>query len=167
MARYSKKYGLLGEEQGGLRSGYNTLYHIFSLKCIIDIYLSKNKILFTVFIDYRKSFDNIWRISLWRKLLRHNFNGNIFDVKIGISSQTFFYVMLVSDRVRICLRYRFPFFTMICHSLFYMRISDDHIEVYLKLYLFLYADDTIIMAECELQAALNASHHYCTVWKWQ
>ena len=55
---------------------------------------------------------------------------------------------------------------MIWHSLFHMCISDDDIEVYLKLYLFLYADDTIIMAEseCELQAALNASRH-CTVWK--
>ena len=46
-------------------------------------------------------------------------------------------------------------------------LSDDDIEVYLKLYLLLYADDTIIMAEseCELQAALNAAHHYCTLWK--
>ena len=46
-------------------------------------------------------------------------------------------------------------------------LSDGDIEVYLKLYLLLYADVTIIMAEseCELQAALNAAHHYCTLWK--
>ena len=48
-------------------------------------------------------------------------------------------------------------------------LSDDDIEVglYLKLYLLIYADDTIIMAEseCEMQAALNAAHHYCTLWK--
>ena len=46
-------------------------------------------------------------------------------------------------------------------------LSDDDIEVYLKLYLLLYADDTKLMAEpeCELQAALNAAHHYCTLWK--
>ena len=46
-------------------------------------------------------------------------------------------------------------------------LSDDDIELYLKLYLLLYADDTIMMAEseCELQAALNVAHHYCTLWK--
>ena len=48
---------------------------------------------------------------------------------------------------------------MLCHSLFQMFIrfaesqvlSDDDNEVYLKLYILLYADDTIIMAgsECE------------------
>ena len=44
-------------------------------------------------------------------------------------------------------------------------LGDDDIEVYLKLYPLSYADDTIIMAESELQAALNAAHHYCTLWK--
>ena len=43
------------------------------------------------------------------------------------------------------------------------------LKYYLKLYLLLYADDTIIMAEseCELQAALNAAHPYWrpTLWK--
>ena len=74
-----------------MRSGYSTLDHIFSLKCIIYIYLFKNKIFFTAFIDYPKAFDNICRISLWRKLLQHNINGNIFNVKIGINRyKTFF-----------------------------------------------------------------------------
>ena len=42
--------------------------------------------------------------------------------------------------------------------------GDDDTEVH-QLYILLYADDTIIMAEseCELQAALNAAHHYCTL----
>ena len=39
--------------------------------------------------------------------------------------------------------------------------------VYLKLFVLLYADDTIIMAESrsELQAALNGMLHYCKLWK--
>ena len=46
-------------------------------------------------------------------------------------------------------------------------LCDGDIEEYHKLYLFLYADDTIITAEseCELLAALNAAHHYFTLWK--
>ena len=41
------------------------------------------------------------------------------------------------------------------------------IEVYFKLYLLLYADDTVILAESQeqLQAALNAMYLYCHTWK--
>jgi transcriptional antiterminator Rof (Rho-off) len=41
--------------------------------------------------------------------------------------------------------------------------DNDDIEVYFKLYLLLYADDTVIFAEtaAELQSALNAMYLYC------
>ena len=43
---------------------------------------------------------------------------------------------------------------------------NDPIEVYLRLYILLYADDTVIFAESdrELQAALNAMFLYCKSW---
>ena len=45
--------------------------------------------------------------------------------------------------------------------------TNDEIVTYLNLYVQLYADDTIIMAESpnELQLALNALSEYCTQWK--
>lgn len=45
-------------------------------------------------------------------------------------------------------------------------LSNDEIEVYFKLYILLYADDTVIFAESaeELQAALNAIFLYCKSW---
>ena len=45
--------------------------------------------------------------------------------------------------------------------------TNDEILTYLRLYVLLYADDTIIMAESpnELQLALNALSEYCTQWK--
>jgi hypothetical protein len=51
----------------------------------------------------------------------------------------------------------------ISHLLF----DNDDIEVYFKLYLLLYADDTVIFAEtaAELQSALNAMYLYCETWK--
>ena len=47
----------------------------------------------------------------------------------------------------------------------YLDTSD--VMVFLKLYLFLYADDTSLLAESphELQAAPPGMHHYCTAWK--
>ena len=48
----------------------------------------------------------------------------------------------------------------------HLLLSDDNIEVYFKLYILLYADDTVIFAEneLELQAALNAMFLYCKSW---
>ena len=45
-------------------------------------------------------------------------------------------------------------------------LSNKGIEVYFKLYILLYADDTVILAESdkELQAALNSMFFYCKSW---
>ena len=45
-------------------------------------------------------------------------------------------------------------------------LSNENIEVYIKLYTLLYADDTVIFTESatELQAALNAMYLYCKSW---
>ena len=46
-------------------------------------------------------------------------------------------------------------------------LNNEDIAAFLKLYLLLYVDDTIVLAEteAELQAALHAVHHYCQNWK--
>jgi hypothetical protein len=46
-------------------------------------------------------------------------------------------------------------------------LDTEDISVYFKLYLLLYADDTIILAEShvELPVALNAMYLYCKSWK--
>ena len=45
--------------------------------------------------------------------------------------------------------------------------DNDDAEVYFKLYLLLYADDTVVIAESkeQLQAALNSMYFYCQTWK--
>jgi hypothetical protein len=45
-------------------------------------------------------------------------------------------------------------------------LDTEEISVYLRLYLLLYADDTVILAESkeELQAALNSMYLYCKTW---
>ena len=45
-------------------------------------------------------------------------------------------------------------------------LGDDDVEVYFKLYVLLYVDDTVSVAENEhqLQAALNAMFLYCKSW---
>ena len=45
-------------------------------------------------------------------------------------------------------------------------LDTEEIAVYLRLYLLLYADDMVILAESkeELQAALNSMYLYCKTW---
>ena len=46
------------------------------------------------------------------------------------------------------------------------QLDTDEVEYMFKLYLLLYADDTVIFAESQqdLQSALNAMHEYCQLW---
>ena len=54
---------LLLENQAGFRSKYSTNHHMFTLKRIIDLYLSSGRILFCAFVDYRKAFDTVNRTA--------------------------------------------------------------------------------------------------------
>jgi len=56
--------------------------------------------------------------------------------------------------------------TNICNAT-HIFLDTEELSVYLKLYLLLYADDTVILAEShiELQSALNAMYLYCKTWK--
>ena len=44
-------------------------------------------------------------------------------------------------------------------------VEDEDTVVYWKLFTILYADDTVIFARSELQAAMHGMHHYCNIWK--
>ena len=48
-----------------------------------------------------------------------------------------------------------------------LNLSNDDVEIFLRLYVLLYADDTMVMAESpqELQLVLNAVCDYCHSWK--
>ena len=48
----------------------------------------------------------------------------------------------------------------------YQYLEDEDTVIFLRLFVLLYADDTIILAESaeELQAALDAMQQYCTTW---
>ena len=65
---FLEDYGILGEEQAGFRSGYNTVDHVFVLNTLIELYSHKRKKLFCAFIDYKKAFDSIDRAPVMAKI---------------------------------------------------------------------------------------------------
>ena len=185
--------GTFGDEQAGFRDSYSTMDHIFVLHSIINIYLNKKQKLYCSFIDYKKAFDLIDRVSLWQKMLKCGVNGKISTVIINLYEKAKLCV-LMNGRVS-------SFFTCnvgvrqgenLSPILFaiYMNdfeyfisrnyrgldtialgarnnLSDEDVEVYLRLYVLLYADDITVLAESkgELQDAFNAVYSYCIQWK--
>jgi hypothetical protein len=60
------------------------------------------------------------------------------------------------------LEYQYYVFAYIMNKVLF-----ENLNVYMKLFLLLYADDTVIFAESqqELQQILKLSEHYCSIWK--
>lgn len=193
LTKFFGNTGTTGEEQAGFREGYNTIDHIFVLHSLVDLYLYKKKRLYCAFIDYKKAFDLVDRVSLWRKLIANNINGKavtviynlynnakscvkkegrlscLFNCNIGVRqgenlSPLLFAIFLNDMELHISRHYAgLPSFKENVKDL----LSDDEVEVFLNLYVLLYADDTIIMAEKpdELNCALKSVYDYCTIWK--
>ena len=183
---------VIGEEQAGFREGYSTYDHTFVLSFIIDFYKQLGVPLYCAFIDYKKAFDLIERAALWQKLISEHVNGNIIRVLYNLYDQAkscvkkggklsdFFkcnagvrqgenlspllFAIYLNDFEKFLKKH---YFGLTHISLAVKReLSDDDIELYVKLFVLLYADDTIVLAESELelQAALNAVSVYCNDW---
>ena len=190
---YVEAIGLLGDEQAGFRQGFSTIDHIFVLHSILDIYLHKRKRLYCAFVDYRKAFDLVDRSSLWMKLISSGINGKVLTViynlylnakscvktssgaisdyflcnvgvRQGENLSPLLFAIYLND-FEACLRKYYNGLQELSGDINKF-LSDEDVEVFVKLYVLLYADDTIIMAEtvADLQSALNATAIYCKQW---
>ena len=134
----------------------------------------------------KKALDSVNRSYLWQKLLSNNIDGKMFKIIHNMYANAKSYVRLghlKSSKLSSNVGVRqgenlspvlFSLFLndlteFISHAydgltnvsdMANRLLSDDDIEVYFKLYILLYADDTVIFAESntELQAALNAMY---------
>ena len=190
LTKFLDSYGTLNEEQAGFRAGYATTDHIFVLDAILRMYLHRGKKLYCAFVDFKKAFDSVDRVTLWQKLLSQNIGGNFLRIihnlyssaksKVKMQSKISSEYFLCNVGVRQGENLSPVLFALFLNDLsdFLSRsykgldflsekinelLSDDDVEVFLRLFLLLYADDTIIMAETpvELQNALNAMCQYC------
>ena len=145
--------------------------------------------MYCAFVDYSKAFNLVGRTSLWTKLLACNINGKVMKLIYNLYQNTKACVKLnntISRSFRCNVGVRqgdnlspllfalfindFEDFLSLkydglnsLNNLFRNVSTNDEILTYLKLYILLYADDTIIMAEnpYQLQLALNALNEYC------
>ena len=166
-----------GEEPVGFREGYSILNHAFVLHSIIDFYLQKRKNksrrLYCAFIDFSKAFDLLDRSTLWGKLLAEGIDGNIirviynlynkakscvkkgqklsdfFSCNVGVRqgenlSPLLFSIYLNDFEDHVKQHYGGLNFI---NSELSRVASDDMTDLYIRLFILLYADDTIVLAE--------------------
>ena len=127
----------------------------FNLKCLIYLYLFRGRKLFCAFIDYKKAFDSVNRAYLWLKLHSNNIDGKMFkiihnmyanaksSVRIGnLKSGSFSSNSGVLQGENLSPAHAYNGLNNV--SCMAHILLSNYIEVYFKLYILLYADDTVI-----------------------
>ena len=185
--------GLIGMEQAGFRNNFSTLDHLFTLHGLIDILLFKKKRLYCAFLDYEKAFDKINRSFLWQKMLNSGICGKLLNVIKNMYSQAKSCVMVDGECSDFfCSNVGVRQGENLSPLLFAMFLNDmkEHVSkdmnglvtvareardigmnelavnILLKLFLLLYADDTVIFSETPsgLQRGLDSIKRYCENW---
>ena len=79
LKQYCNVNNIISENQAGFREKYSTTDHIFSLKLLIDLFVSKKLKHFCAFIDYKKAFDSVDRDLLLYKLSQIGVDGRFYS----------------------------------------------------------------------------------------
>ena len=192
LTKFLNGMSIIGEEQAGFREGYSTLDHIFVLNELINLYLHSRKRLYCCFIDYKKAFDTINRAALWGKLISNQINGRLLKIiynmyenaKSCIKQQTMvsgifacnmgvrqgenlspllFSIFLNDFQVSLSTKYD----GLPTLNEFTNLIAVNDIEFLINMYILLYADDTLVLAESpqQLQLAMDEIAVYCEKWE--
>jgi hypothetical protein len=180
---------LISYNQEGFRKGHSTIDNIFVLNGLISLYQFFGKKIFCTVVDFRKAFDTVWIIGLWIKLLSSEIKGNIFNVIYNMHSDIKSCVQYNNNQSEF-----FPCLTgvrqveKLSPLLFSIYLNDlekyfielngislellseqsvNELNVFIKLFVILYADDTVILTDTKegVQNALNIFQSYCEIWK--
>ena len=185
---------ILGSEQAGFRPGFSAIDHMFTLHCLVDYFLHKKKRLYCAFIDYEKAFDHIERSSLWQKLLASGINGHVLrvvevlyakakscvrvenqlsnffqchtGVRQGENLSPLLFAMYLNDLQQF-MSHRVEGLSSMKQEAIDIGIDDSDADILFKMFILLYADDTVICSESPkmLQKALESMSEYCHMWK--
>ena len=184
---YLTTENIIGSEQVGFRPKHSTLDHIFALQILANFYINDKKQLFCAFVDYSKAFYFIDRAYLWQKVLDSNVNGKVLNVirnmyknaqscvslknnlsesfpcQVGVRQgenlSPLLFAIYLND-FKLFLTEKYNGLAKVSSSI------SDELNVYLKIFCLLYADDTLVLAESadQLQKALDGLNIYCKRW---
>ena len=175
---FAEKYEKISECQAGFRKSFSTTDHVFALHILINLLQCSKKKLFCSFIDLKGAFDSVWRKGLLYKINQFNIMGkcyelikniyksinscvsvnnicsNYFPSNIGVRQgenlSSFLFSVLLND-IETYFSSSNSFNGIDCCR----KQSENNIFIFLKIFVLLYADDTVILANSpnELQTA--------------
>jgi hypothetical protein len=182
--KFADEVELISGAQAGFRSGFSTVGNIFALHSLIAMYFTFGRQLFCSFVDFKSAFDTVWQ-----KLQKSNIQGKMFKViynmyqniktciRKGEECSVFFNSEVGVKQGENMSPFLFSLFLNDLETFFSENnISDlkqiskkcqDTIVCYLKIFIILYADDTVILSESAegLQEEISAFQEYCNIWK--
>ena len=139
-------------------------------------------IMFCSFIDFSKTFDSVWRLRLWSKLIKNNINGKFFRKICSMYKGIKYCVSFKGDQSSFfpCLREvwqgenLFAIFlndlenfmhSNDCSGIDLERVTDTLYD-YLRIFI-LYADDTVIFGiyATDFQKNLDLFYEYARKWQ--
>ena len=186
LSSFLNEHDILAENQAGFRAGYSTCDHIFALHALIEILKSKKLKMFCSFIDFSKAFDSVWRVGLWSKLLKNNINGKFFRIILNMYNGIKSCVSFNGDQSDFfpCLRgvrqgenlspVLFALFLNDLESFMHsnncagidLEHVTDNLYMYLRIFILLYADDTVIFGvdAADFQKNLDVFYEYARMW---
>ncbi len=164
---FTEENNIIGEEQLGFRNSYSTIDGAFILHSLVQIMQQRNKTLYAAFIDLQKAFPSISRPLLMQKLSTVGIGSKMYNIIFsmyenvkscislnGISSDTFSCQIGLREGESL---------SPILFSLYINDLNDylssssnggvdidykeDNIVHYIKLFLLMYADDTVLFVE--------------------
>ena len=176
-----KKTSILTDAQFGFILGYGTRDAIFALHSVIAKSLRKGKRLCCCFVDYVKAFDSVSHLMLLQKMLKCGITGNLLCLIKSMYSK-------LKTCVKLDGQFSEFFFTVTqdwCKApeslspfLYSLYVNDIEIELIkqgiepygvrmLNLYLFMYADDTVLFIEIviELQKMIDTVNECSTQYR--
>ena len=190
---YVQQNGIVGVEQAGFRRGFSTIDHVFALQNIIQFYTSLGRRLYCCFVDYKKAFDTVDRCLLLKKLIDIGVDNRLVRIIFNMYKDAKSMVQCgqVVSKPFVCgvgLRqgevlspllfaiYLYDlnsYFAQRLEGLTFLRdVANLHfgradLDVLCSLFVLLYADDTVVMAETadDLNISLNKLADYCEEWK--
>ena len=188
LTSYLEKNRIISSCQAGFREGFSTTDNLFIMQSLIDIAKANKQKLFCSFVDFKQAFDKVWRGGLWTKLSKTNINGkclkfimNMYEnikskistsegnsvffpcqtgVRQGENLSPIMFSIYLNDLEQYLNSHMAPGIT--CETR-----NDANYVVYLKLFILLFADDTVLFGNSkeDLQLVLNIFERYCDEWK--
>ena len=184
----------LGEEQAGFRADHSVTDHIFTFHSIINFFIFMKKKLYCAFIDYEKAFDLVDRSLLWLKLINSGVSGRVLciikdiyskakscvqwqteltefftcptGVRQGENLSPLLFSIFLND-LKGFISSKTDGLNTLKSQAENMNLEASVVNTLFQMFILLYADDTILIAETpsSLQTSLDAMYEYCSKWK--